>query len=415
MAVVHQTRDTRSNRAAITVPGGGYTPEEIPPMTDESANVDKTAERRRIDRLKPSRRTFLAAALGSPALLGAAVGTYEAASHAGDETEGDENLGVICPLRDDQTGLTDDTTAIAADPQFLTSLGLEEGQQVRITRTDDEYAVYTVAHTTPEYPEDIVRMGDRARCRLDLGSGVDEDAPSSESTCPEPTSNCTIADEIFEAELSATVPHPDLSREEARAQNEFVERLDDRGSKHVIVAPHGGGIQPMTEEQALITATLTDATCWRAMGWHNPAGSFQRWWVPSSEIHPASFPELATIADNMYDVAVGFHGVCDQGIEVGGDASEALREAVAAAINDALPTCAESARAVDAATGGDILTNWLGAEGIVIRQSRQARQAYWEYIAAGVSDVFEIGGELRVLDYEYESADSSCTDESASE
>ena len=107
-------------------------------MTDDAETND-----RRIGKYSPSRRTFLAASLGSPVLFGAAVGSYEAARTPVSETD-DGASCTVCPL-DDQEHLEDDRTGISIDPRMLSELGVDAGDQVRIARSETEVAVYTVA------------------------------------------------------------------------------------------------------------------------------------------------------------------------------------------------------------------------------------------------------------------------------
>jgi len=61
-----------------------------------------------------------------------------------------------------QTDLTDDDSRsehCSADPEKLATVGRAPKHQVRITRNDSEYGLYTVSDIRPESPDNIVRMG----------------------------------------------------------------------------------------------------------------------------------------------------------------------------------------------------------------------------------------------------------------
>lgn len=351
-------------------------------MTNEPTDNDTDEQHRSLS----SRRTFLGAALASPALLGLGVGSYEAASsHVSDETY---NTGLISGLADSQDDLVLEPTAISADPRLLDTQDISVGQQVRLTRTDDEFAAYTVVEDRPEAPEETLRMPDSGKSRLDLSDG--RSFPSDRNSCPGPQTDHSLDDE-FEATISTTVPAPNRSAKEARRDGELVEQLDERDSSRVMIAPHGGGMQPWTDEQAAYAAELTSATSWRALGWGpTPAGgAFQRWYVPSTEIDPASYPELGRIADTDFDVAVDFGGVCERGVLVGGNADKSLRKAVRDSINEAMPSRVLKAELSDDGAADSMLVNRLGDDGIFISQSYTTRRAYYEEIAYGVAAALE--------------------------
>ncbi|MDQ2050215.1 hypothetical protein RBH26_06930 [Natronolimnohabitans sp. A-GB9] len=348
-------------------------------MTDDTTSDDTDEQHRS----SSSRRKFLGATLASPALLGLGVGSYEAATRH----DGSYDTALVRDLADGQDDLVLDQTAVSADPRLLSDWDLSVGQQIRLTRTDGEFAAYTITEERPESTEESVRMPDSGKSRLDLGpSGR---TPSDDRNgCPGPVTDHSLDDE-FEAEISSTVPASDLSARDARREGELVEQLDERDSSLVMIAPHGGGMQPWTDEQAAYAADLTSATSWRALGWGpTPAsGAFQRWYVPSTEIDPASYPKLEQIADTEFDVAVDFGGVCERGIEVGGNADESLRIAVRDSINEALPSRVLEAELSDDPTGAadSMLVNRLGDDGIFLSQSYTTRLAYHEEIAYGVA------------------------------
>src|SRR5258708_38572695 len=56
----------------------------------------------------------------------------------------------------------------------------------------------------------------------------------------------------FAGSLDSQVPHPTFDDADAEANNEFVERLKDNGTHTglIVIAPHGGDIEPHTDQQA---------------------------------------------------------------------------------------------------------------------------------------------------------------------
>src|SRR5262245_27891714 len=119
------------------------------------------------------------------------------------------------------------------DPEQLASIGLVPRSQIRVRRGQNELGLYTVSETRQEPIDTVVRMALPARQRL----GTEEE---------------------FAATIDTQVPHPTLSDEDAQAQSEFVERLDDDWCQQglVAIAPHGGSIERHTDEQAERVAAL---------------------------------------------------------------------------------------------------------------------------------------------------------------
>ncbi|SDR32000.1 hypothetical protein [Natronobacterium texcoconense] len=353
-------------------------------MTDTDTDADTDTDSVR-HRFRTSRRTFLGVALASPAALGIGVTSYRAAAQP--DSADSYDTGLVCELADTQDDLEGDQHAISADPRLLDAYDCSVGDQFRIERTDGDFAAYTVVESRPEAPQEIVRMSDGGKFRLDLADEEwsDEDDLNS---CPSSRTDHSLGDE-FEAALSTTVPRSDLSIDEARLQGELVERLDEGEASLVAIAPHGGGMQPWTDEQAARVGELASATSWRALGWGPTpeGGAFRRWYVPSTQISPSSYPKLAEIVDDDFDVAVDFGGVCESGIEVAGTADESLRAEVRDSINEMLPSCAVEATLPDEpdGTADSMLVNRLGDDGIFISQSYATRRAYWDPIATGVA------------------------------
>ena len=259
------------------------------------------------------------------------------------------------------------------DPERLASLGVAPGSQIRIARSPQEVALYTVSETRSEAVDTIVRMALPARQRL----GTSEE---------------------FEATIDTQVPHPTLTDEEAQAHSEFVERLHDHCGQTglVSIAPHGGAIERHTDRQAERLALVLGCdrvSVWRCRGFRAGGGAFERWHITSTDIHEASFPLLNTIARRGFAHAVAFHGFSESGVLVGGMAPLRLKQQVAWALTRVLAGSGIAVRIADPADqyDGDSPRNIVnrltagGANGVQIEQSLEAREGYAMAIADAVA------------------------------
>jgi phage replication-related protein YjqB (UPF0714/DUF867 family) len=230
-----------------------------------------------------------------------------------------------------------------------------------------------------ERPDNIVRMGSAGRERL----GTSDE---------------------FVGSLDSQVPHPTFDDAEAEANNEFVERLEDNGTHTglVVIAPHGGDIEPHTDQQAERVASRLAAkgvSLWRCKGFKGEA-AFARWHITSTDIHEASFPRLSSIISRGFTYAVAFHGFDDPEIPfdilIGGAAPYSLKQEIATAMKGAITGSDITVHIAsqDEKFGGDSLKNIVnrlttnGANGIQIEQSARARSIRWQDIADAVADVY---------------------------
>ena len=261
-------------------------------------------------------------------------------------------------------------------PICFIRLGRAKGQQVRVSRGEDDFAIFTVAETLQEPTESILRMGRLARVRF----GSSEDS---------------------EGRVSPTVVVPGLTEEQARAHGELIERLDDDGTHTglLIMAPHGGEIEPPTDLQAERLAEKLAGkrvSVWRCKGYHPRGGkaAFDRWHITSTDVSEASYPLLAKVAARKFEYAVSFHGMTDDRILIGGAAPTRLRlevrDAIRLAIND--PRIAVDLAIPGDANGGkdprNIVNRYVPSGGVQIEQSARARRDHWKAIADAVAKVY---------------------------
>ncbi len=279
-------------------------------------------------------------------------------------------------LRPSQEDLIDHHEHCSVDSQTLATIGCAVGQQVRIQRTSAEYGLYTVSEVRQENPDNIVRMGLTGRQRL----GTSDE---------------------FDGVVDSQVPDPTLTEAQAEEQSEFIERLEDNGlqSRLIAIAPHGGDIEPHTDQQAERVAmrlAVKAVNSWRCKGWKDGGGAFDRWHITSTDINEASFPRLNSVISRGFTYAVAFHGFTKPEILIGGTAPATLKQEIRAAIEGATVGSGIAVRIAgpDEEFGGDDprnIVNWLtagGANGIQIEQSLQARTSHWLAIADAVADVY---------------------------
>src|SRR5262245_4344518 len=144
----------------------------------------------------------------------------------------------------------------SADFRKLASIGVRVGQQVRVNRSGTEYALYTVSEGRNESPDEIVRMAAVARARLHGEDG-------------------------FDAVVETPAARSDMSDEQAEQASELIERLDDddASSRLIVVAPHGGALEPHTAEQAERVhrqLASTRVASWRCKGFARGGGGAGR-------------------------------------------------------------------------------------------------------------------------------------------
>ncbi|CAA9423471.1 MAG: hypothetical protein AVDCRST_MAG78-1201 [uncultured Rubrobacteraceae bacterium] len=275
-----------------------------------------------------------------------------------------------------QTDLIEDREHCSAHPERLKTIGRAIGQQVRIERSSSQYALYTVSEPHQESPDNVVRMGLTGRQRL----GTSDE---------------------FAATLNAQVPHPTFTEAEAEDRSEFVERLKDNGTHKglIAIAPHGGQIEPYTDQQAERVAwrlARKKVSSWRCKGWKQGGGAHDRWHITSTDIHPASFPRLNRVISRGFRYAVAFHGFGQQGILIGGAAPDSLKREIEKAIERAVVGSGIEVRIAqpgDDLGGGSSrnVVNRLtagGTGGIQIEQSFSARKGYGQAIADAVAGVY---------------------------
>jgi phage replication-related protein YjqB (UPF0714/DUF867 family) len=259
--------------------------------------------------------------------------------------------------------------------EFAQWMGVAPGDQVRIKRNADEYALYTIKELRKEGNPTTVRMRQSARERLGTDQG-------------------------FVGQFDTQVVAEGLSDGDAREQSEFVERLVDDGAHTglLVAAAHGGMIEINTDLQAQHLASLMPGTSsWICKGWRDPDKAYTRWHVSSMHLSPNSFAGLGAIAHRGFRHVVSFHGMSEAGVIIGGRVPlglrEHLREVIADAIADPnVPVVVAADNGPHRGIDPENFVNWLTADGeggIQIEQSTLVRDLYWAEIAEAVCSVVE--------------------------
>ncbi|MCA1601605.1 MAG: hypothetical protein LC776_08180, partial [Acidobacteria bacterium] len=187
----------------------------------------------------------------------------------------------------EQDALKNDPERCSADPAMLESIGRAVKHQVRIKRADDPrfVALYTVSVANPQGDlsnpsrANVVRTGQAGRERL----GTSDEMKA-----------------VVQATVVDTAPPPNGVRF-------FEVAIDDRTQAYFIaIAPHGGAIEPHTDDEAKrlrleLVSNSYPATMWTCEGYGDTLkGAFDRWHITSTDLHPASFPLLQTIATRTF-------------------------------------------------------------------------------------------------------------------
>ncbi len=183
---------------------------------------------------------------------------------------------------------------------------------------------------------------------------------------------------------------------------------------YVFLAPHGGNIEPGTDEQASDAHTHSFGNydmsqrsfAWYLKGFRQGGNAYKHWHITSTDIGRASFPKLDLIGPkienifNGFDWAVAFHGMvlgnrAKYTIYVGGGAPVCIRDEVVTALQAVLANeqDVQVIRADNTVFPGDDpdnLVNWLtegGVGGIQLEQTPAVRDDYGTEVAETMAEL----------------------------
>jgi phage replication-related protein YjqB (UPF0714/DUF867 family) len=165
---------------------------------------------------------------------------------------------------------------------------------------------------------------------------------------------------------------------EVTGSGHLTEFLYDDGHNDgtLVCAAHAGDVEPGTGEQAIELATRLGATCWACFGYDDDVGAFDAFHPPSSEMSPAEYPLLDTIADRGFETVLSLHGLGDERVLVGGGVEAGVKRRVREALDASLSIDVETvSEGRYAGQSPDNFVNWLAADGrgLQLEQGKTAR------------------------------------------
>jgi phage replication-related protein YjqB (UPF0714/DUF867 family) len=224
----------------------------------------------------------------------------------------------------------------AMDRASLDRLGSAVGRQVLVRRSSTRLALYTVVARL-DVAAPAVHVGTAGLARFEEVTG-------------EPSAKRATAEAHFTGGDSQTP---------ARLTEEL---LGEPARGLAVLAPHGGRIEPGTDDQAclvfrLLAQEAKPVRAWIARGFNPTIGAHQCWHVTATEISEHSFPELGSLfapraRRGPFRHAVAFHGQNDtEAVIVGGGLPQngrqtALKKKLASEIHHALRAVTEHPPAV---------------------------------------------------------------------
>jgi len=290
-----------------------------------------------------------------------------------------------------------DREQLRANRDKLTSIGRDKpGEQVRIEfhATDPDAtlgAIFTVS--TPFLSDPDLK-------RVIIGNRIAN------------LNNCQLLENACKGEVKAQIMLEGLSEEDAKSKGEFIEVLtppNSQNHKLIVLAPHGGNIEPGTDVEAELVANQFGdrASLWLCKGFsssktdgHSNKDAHERWHITSTQISEKSFPKLNTIigGNPTFEYSIAFHGWTEDSICVGGnphnpdadlkcDIRSAIMKALEGANSDIKVHVSPCPNGNFNGDSPDNIVNRLGTNSIQIEQSRDARDNFYKEIAQAVAGV----------------------------
>ena len=297
-----------------------------------------------------------------------------------------------------------DREQLRANRDKLTSIGRDKpGEQVRIEFDAIDPDVTLGAIFTVSTPF----LSDPDLERVKIGKRIEN------------LNNCQLSENACNGQVKAQIMLDGLGEDDepAKSMSEFIEKLHEvQNHKLIVLAPHGGNIEPWTDVEAEYVANRfgDSASLWLCKGFSSrkPNGdsnedASERWHITSTQINPESFPKLKSIIAPTpnFEYSIAFHGWTEDSICVGGnphnpdaDLKCDIRGAIMKALEGANPDIkVHVSPCPDGNFNGDSpenIVNRLGTNAIQIEQCKIARTKYHDKIAQAV--VNAIGTRINV-------------------
>lgn len=207
------------------------------------------------------------------------------------------------------------------------------------------------------------------------------------------------------ASISPFAPNPDITtRSGARRNNEYIEQKISQGESDdylISLAPHGGQVEAFTAQQAKRISNRMGVASWLTLGFDGDGreAAQNRWFVPTPEIAPISYPKLASLGQD-FAFAISFDGfrtpprkTDGEAVAIGGLISESKRQRVATEIQKKFEDAGVSDVDIYAyktgsgrGTSSDHLVNRMtdtDRNGVEIAQTLEVRRNHWAKVADG--------------------------------
>lgn len=283
-----------------------------------------------------------------------------------------------------------------ANSQQLSSINRHPGEQVRIEfpRANTNTKLGAIFTVSPQF------LSDPDPKPVILGKRIEN------------LNNCQLSENACNGQVKAQIMLDGLGEDDepAKSMSEFIEKLHEvQNHKLIVLAPHGGNIEPWTDVEAEYVAKQFGdlASLWLCKGFSSrkPNGesnedASDRWHITSTQISEKSFPKLNTVmGDNpTFDYSIAFHGTDENYICVGGNPNnpdDDLKDEIKNAIKNALDERnADIEVYVSPCPNGNLngdkpenIVNRLGTNGIQIEQCKIARTKYHGDIGKAVANV----------------------------
>ena len=162
----------------------------------------------------------------------------------------------------------------------------------------------------------------------------------------------------------------------------------------VVLAPHGGSIEPQTAVQAQQLASCIDCPAWFCRGTTTTDRSaFSEFHTPSHKLTAEQFPTVQQITDTEPSLAVSIHGMKESGVYIGGRITRTLQEELRSVLRQRLPDTVPVEIHNRGSYAGVLRSNIVnrvtasGRHGLQLEQGWDVRHRHTDVCPQAVADV----------------------------
>lgn len=128
---------------------------------------------------------------------------------------------------------------------------------------------------------------------------------------------------------------------ESDTHGTFTEFLYNTENSIILLAPHGGQVEPNTDTEAMIIGQYIEgASIWGTRGIVDGGydDAYNRWHTSSKTDPLHAFPLYQQLQQHNYQCSISFHVMSEDGIIIGGRAPKAVRESLQKVLEKYFPT-----------------------------------------------------------------------------